>query len=62
MSNLITEVNGIQTGVLIYADDLLLITYSAEKLKKVFQICENFGQIDNLQKTQIVGINNKKEV
>ncbi|RMZ95612.1 RNA-directed DNA polymerase from mobile element jockey-like [Brachionus plicatilis] len=63
-TNLITEVNGIQTGVLMYADDLLLITDSAEKLRKVLKICENFGQENeikfNPKKTRIMAINNKK--
>ena len=62
-AKLTTELHGINTGVIMYADDLLIMTDSLEKMKKALKICEEFGKINeikyNPKKTQIMATNGK---
>ncbi|RNA32087.1 RNA-directed DNA polymerase from mobile element jockey-like [Brachionus plicatilis] len=64
-TDLVAEIEGIKTGILMYADDLLLITESTKKMKKVLQMCEEFGIRNEIRfnpsKTQIMRINGTKK-
>ncbi|RNA31674.1 RNA-directed DNA polymerase from mobile element jockey-like [Brachionus plicatilis] len=42
-TDLVAEIEGIKTGILMNADDLLLITESTKKMEKVLHMCEEFG-------------------
>ncbi|RNA19764.1 RNA-directed DNA polymerase from mobile element jockey-like [Brachionus plicatilis] len=63
-TDLIAKINDIKTGILMYADDLLIMTDSTKKMKKVLEICEKFGDRVGIKfnpsKTQIMRINGSK--
>lgn len=62
-TNLVAEINSLPTGILMYADDLLIVTDSVDKLKKILKICEKFGDEKeikfNPKKTQVMSVNSK---
>ncbi|RMZ99708.1 RNA-directed DNA polymerase from mobile element jockey-like [Brachionus plicatilis] len=64
-TELITDIDGIKTGILVYADDLLIMTDSVKKMEKVLKICETFGIKTEIKfnptKTQIMRINGTKQ-
>ncbi|CAF0751774.1 unnamed protein product [Brachionus calyciflorus] len=64
-TDLITDINRIKTGILMYADDLLIMTESIKKMVKVLKMCENFGIRTGIKfnpsKTQIMRINGSKK-
>ena len=42
-SKLIASINGVVIGLIMYADDLLLVTESIDKMRSVLKICEQHG-------------------
>ena len=64
-TDLITDINRIKTGILMYADDLLIMTESIKKMEKVLKMCEYFGMRTGIKfnpsKTQIMRINGSKK-
>ena len=64
-SKLIASINGVVTGLIMYADDLLLVTESIDNMRSVLKICEQYGvklEIKfNPMKTQIMWANRKRD-
>ncbi|RMZ93722.1 hypothetical protein BpHYR1_031915 [Brachionus plicatilis] len=64
-TELITEINGIKTGKLMYGDDLLIMTDSVKKMEKGLKICETLGLKTEIKfnptKTQIMRIIRTKQ-
>jgi hypothetical protein len=63
-NTLLANINGIKTGIILYADDIILITENLNKMKKALKICEDFGETNEIKwnpsKTQIICFNKKK--
>ncbi|RNA31228.1 hypothetical protein BpHYR1_048834 [Brachionus plicatilis] len=64
-TNLISEIDAIKTGILMYADDLLIMTDCTKKMKKILKFCEDYGLRTEIKfnqyKSQIMRINGSKK-
>lgn len=62
---LIANINGIKTGLILYADDVIFLTENIEKMRRALEICEVFGEEHeikwNPKKTQIICFNKNRD-
>jgi hypothetical protein len=61
---LLANIDGIKTGIILYADDIIILTENISKMKIALQICEEYGikyEIKwNPKKTQMICFNKTK--
>jgi endonuclease/exonuclease/phosphatase family metal-dependent hydrolase len=62
---LLANISGIKTGIILYADDVIILTENISNMKKALKICEDYGikyEIKwNPKKTQIICFNKTKQ-
>jgi hypothetical protein len=61
---LLANISGIKTGIILYFDDVIILTENTTNMKKALRICEDYGikyEIKwNPKKTQIICFNKPK--